>query len=152
MFGFKKMYMSRYSLIYLLWFLICSSYTLALEALPDKLELDQHGSVVYRVDVPLTKQLTTVQTKTRPVYFGLMGAPIRREAELKRYQPLKTNEGTYYVSSILMPVADADSPTLIIKNKLGYLIHDSSGRVVKKDIPEKKIDKVFQGIVKPAKL
>lgn len=140
--------MLRYFQIYLLWFFICSSYTLASEALPDKLELDQHGSVSYRADVPITKQLTTVQTKTQPVYFGLIGAPVRKEAELHRYQPVKTDKGTYYVSSILMPIADTDSPTLIIKNKLTYVIHDSSGRVVKQDIPKRKIDQEFRNIAK----
>ncbi len=144
--------MLRYSQIYLLWFFICSSYTQASETLPDKLELDQHGSVVYQNDIPLTRQLTTVQTKTKPVFFGLIEGPIRKEAELNRYQPLKTDKGTYYVSSVLMPAADADSPILIIKDKLRYTIHDSSGRVVMNDISEKKIDKVFRGIVKPAKL
>jgi hypothetical protein len=149
----EESYMLRYFQICLLCFFICPSYILASEILPDKPELDRNGSMVYQENVPLTSQLTTVQKKTKPVYFGLIGAPIRKEAELNRYQPLKTDSGTYYVSSILMPVADPDSPLLIIKSKLGYVIHDSSGHMIKKDIPKDQIDQEFRKAAKnPAKL
>lgn len=144
--------MFRYSRICLLWFFIYSSYTLASDTLPNKLKLDRQGAVPYREDTPLTKQLITIETYKKPKNFGLILEPIRKEAELNCYQPIKTRKGTYYVSRIRMPVTDKDSPVLKIKNKLEYTIHDSAGRLVKENIPEEEIDQEFRKMANPAKL